>query len=1032
MLTIRKLLVSMLVFSLALTSIQAQILKGTVYDANTGNTLSSVKIEFKDEGISTLSDNDGSYDIQIPEYGGILLFSYPGYENQSFNIMTESVLDVSLVPSADDKVSIGFGSQNKDELTSTVAQIDGDAISNQPVQGLEQANQGRASGVFVQNNGGKLGQGATVRVRGGSSLTGSNQPLYVVDGVPLTSNSQSEINPNNIASMEILKDASAAAIYGSRAANGVVLITTKNGNSGKLKVDLDYQFGMSQTPKKLDLLSPEEYRAQFLEYGLREGLDALNIAVILDPDRFRPQRDLFEEILEDGSYDNYLKWAADGQFTLDDGSTVQFSDSEVLALIEGRLDSNKYQTDWQDEIFRTGLSHRMNLNLSGGNDYISYFGGVGYTSQEGILLGNKFDRINLDFNLAGNQSGNFSYRLGANYIHSNNYLLNDDQDLGSPMQAILLPPSDGYDPINNYKLHVRSLEYNPLTEINFSDNQESIDRLIGNVALKYQLAEQLSVNLDGGIDYFDSQRDRRQGPETLDGNPTGFSRLSTTSSMNYLSNLYASYDQLVAGQNLNITLGSSYQRSSTDFTFASARVNSLDFGESAIGYLSNPIPSTGNAFLSYFGRINYNLSGRYLLQVSGRADGSSKFGINNRFGYFPAVSAGWLISEESFLSEVSIINLLKLRGSFGLVGNTPDDDFIYRLNYYSIQYGNGQEGIRLSNLSNPDLKWETTQQLDVGLDFGLMDNRLSGSVNYYLKNTSDLLFPVPVSQTSGFDFTLQNLGSMENKGIEIELTSLNLSNNDLNWSTSFNITTNENVVTDLGGRKLISGVNAFLEGQPAGVYYMPLYSGINGITGVPKYEDGNGGLTEDYEEALASGRQVVGNPNPKLFGGLLNQISYKSLEFSFNFTFVSGVDKYNRTGEFLANSGILNLNQRADQVDRWYKSGDDASYPVLDPTQDNTYPSSRWLEDGSYIRLNNLMLAFYLPDRMISGMRLSYAKVYVGGQNLITFSNYSGYDPDSNYIDPFGGTIGANINRGIDDFTAPQPRVITTGFKIGF
>ncbi len=1028
----KKILLSAMVFILFATTALAQNLTGIVYDANSGLKLSSVKIEFKDEGTSTVSDNDGAYQITIPEYGGKLTFSLVGYMNQSFNIMTEKTLDVQLKPVDDKNITIGFGSQSKEELTSTVTQVDGAALGNQPVQDLEQANQGRASGVFVQNNGGKLGQGATVRIRGGSSLTGSNQPLYVVDGVPLTSNSQSEINPNNIASMEILKDASAAAIYGSRAANGVVLITTKKGQSGKLKVDLDYQFGLNQTPKKLDLLSPEQYRAQFLEFGLREGLDALNIAVLLDSDRFGPQRDLFEQILEDGSYDNYLKWAAEGQFELDNGQVINYEDSEVLALIEGRLDSNQYQTDWQDEVFRTGLSHRMNLNLSGGNENVSVFGGIGYTSQEGILIGNKFSRLNMDLNLTSDQSKAFSYRIGGNYVHSKNFLLNNDQDLGSPLQAILLPPSDGYDPENAYRLRVRSLEYNPLTEINFSDNLENINRLIGNAAFKYNLTDELSLNLDGGIDYFDSQRDRRQGPETLDGNPTGFSRLATTSSMNYLANLYANYLKPIGGQNLGITIGASYQRSSTDFTFASARVDDLEFEESATGYLSNPIPSTGNAFLSFFGRVNYNIAGKYLLQVSGRADGSSKFGVNNRFGYFPAVSAGWLLSEESFFSGVDAVSLLKLRGSFGLVGNTPADDFIYRLNYFAIQYGDGAEGIRLSNLGNPDLRWETTQQLDIGLDFGFLDNRFTGSINYYSKNTSDLLFPVPVSQTSGFQFTLQNLGTMENSGIEFEFSTLNVATVDFSWSTSLNITTNENIVTDLGGRNLISGVNAFLENQPAGAYYLPVYAGINEATGEAQYENGSGGITTDYEEALANGRRVAGNPNPDLFGGILNQLAYKNVELNFNLTFVSGADKYNQTGEFLANSGILNLNQRADQIDRWYKFGDKASFPVLDPAQDNTFPSSRWIEDGSYLRINNVMLAFNLPDRWISGMGISYGKIYLGGQNLFTFTNYSGYDPDSNYVDPLGGTITSNINRGIDDFTAPQPRVITTGFKIGF
>ncbi|MFT7019661.1 MAG: TonB-linked SusC/RagA family outer membrane protein, partial [Cyclobacteriaceae bacterium] len=1007
-----------------------QLLSGKVFSAADGATLSGVLISFPESTEKTTSGADGAYQIAIPEYGGQVVFTLVGYQIQRFNVMTEKVLDVSLQENATDQISIGFGSQSKEELTGSIAQIAGGDISSQPVQDLAQANQGRASGVFVQNNGGKLGQGTTVRIRGGSSLTGSNNPLYVVDGVPLTSDSQSEINPNNIASIEILKDASAAAIYGSRAANGVILITTKKGTSGKLKVDLDYQFGSSQTPRRLDVLSPEDYLAQFMEFGLRDGQNALQIIAGFNADA-RAQLDIFDAILADASHDNLKRWAQTGQFDLSNGTTYGYDDSSVLGLIEGRLDSNQYKTDWQDEIFRTALSHRMNINLSGGSENLSYFGGVGFTTQEGIIVGNEFDRVNIDLNVASNKDKKFSYQLGGNYVYSKNLLLNNDQDLGSPLQAILLPPSDAYDPANNYQLRVRSLEYNPLTEINYSDNLETINRLIGSAAFKYRLNDELSVNLDGGIDYFDSDRDRRQGPQTLEGNPTGFSRNSTTQSINYLTNLYANYRKDIAGQDLNITVGTSYQRSSTDFTFASARENDLNFGETAPGYLSNPIPSTGNAFLSYFGRVNYNIAGKYLIQASARADGSSKFGENNRFGYFPAVSAGWLLSKESFLSGSSVVSLLKLRGSYGIVGNTPDDDFIYRLNYFNVQYGNSVQGLRIANLANPDLKWESTAQLDVGLDFSLFADRVSGSLNYYQKNTSDLLFPVPVSQTSGFEFTLQNLGSMTNAGIEIELNTVNVSTGDFEWSSSFNITTNQNEVTDLGGRRLISGVNAFLENQPAGSYYLPVYLGINEITGEALYEGINGVPTANYDEALASGRRVAGNPNPELFGGVMNQLSYKNFDLSFNIIFVSGVDKYNQTGEFLANSGILNLNQRIDQLDRWYKPGDAASYPVLDPSQDNTFPSSRWIEDGSYVRLNNLMLAFNLPESLISNWGLGYFKFYVGGQNLLTLTNYSGFDADSNYIDPQGGAITANINRGIDDFTAPQPRVFTTGFKIG-
>ena len=572
-----------------------------------------------------------------------------------------------------------------------------------------------------------------------------------------------------------------------------------------------------------------------------------------------------------------------------------------------------------------------------------------------------------------------------------------------------------------------------MTEIYFSDNVETNNRIVGNLGAKYKLHENLSLNVDGGIDILDLIEKRRQGPETLDGKPTGLSSLAETSVFNYIIDAYADYIKSSGDNYISAVLGASYQRSNSDYTFSRARVNSIDEIEDDPDIYNPPIPSSGFAFLSYFTRINYSIRQKYIIQISGRVDGSSKFGLDNRYGFFPAVSAGWNISNEPFLSDNSTISFLKLKGSYGLIGNTPDEDFIYRTNYYIINYG-AEEGIRLSNLSNSSLKWETTAQLDVGIDFGFFTDRISGSVNYYQKNTTDLLLPVPVSQTSGFDFTLQNVGSLNNSGIEVEINTSNIERDNFSWYTSFNFSTNNTEIKNLGDddRKLISGVNAFLEGEPPGVFYMPVYEGVNSSNGDAEYSDGSGGITTDYDRALAYGRRVVGNPNPDFFGGLSNTLSFFNFDLDFLFQFVQGVDKYNQTGEFLSNSGILLLGQTADQVNRWIEPGEETGFSVIKPSVENTNPSTRWLEDGSFIRLNNVSLTYNLPADFVSKWGMNYFKVYVGGQNLLTFTNYSGYDPDTNYIDPLGGTIAQNIYRGIDVFTAPQPRTFTTGIKIGF
>ncbi|MDW3195660.1 MAG: TonB-dependent receptor [Cytophagales bacterium] len=985
------------------------VVSGKVTEEGNDIGIPGVTVAAKGSSASTITDVYGEFQLSVPEGTAALVFSSPGMLTKEVPLGSQTVFNTSLEPDnsvgSSDAVSIGFGEQSASELTSSIAQIKSDDISDAPVVDLEQANQGRASGIFIQNNSGKLGEGTSIRIRGGSSLSASNQPLYIVDGIPLASGSQNDINPANIESMEVLKDASASAIYGSRAANGVIIITTKSGKSGKMKIEADYQFGIGQTPKTLDLYTPQQYNQQVIEFTLR--------AISLDGEITRA---------------NLERWAAQGS------STIQLSGTDPSGIDEIRipvLDSLTFNTDWQDEVFRNAISNRANVNISGGTDQFNYFGGLSFMDQEGILIGNDFQRLSGRLNLGSQITSALSVDLSLNYAGTKDNRLNDDQDLGSPLQAIVLPPSDSFDPNDAYRLRVRSLEYNPLTEINFADNIETGNSLIGNLNLKYDFTDQLSLNVQGGTDFFDSRIERRQGPETLEGAGTGLSRLTEITVTNNIFTGFLDYSTTVNDNRLSAVLGTSYQTSTTETAFRLARVNSistLDGLSSTDASLQDvPIADSKFSFLSFFTRVNYNIDDKYIFQLSARADGSSRFSEDNRFGYFPALSAGWNIHNEDFFSS-NTFGTLKLKASYGLIGTTPEEDFLYRLNYISVNYGI-EDGIRVANLANADLKWETTAQTDIGLELGVLNDRITASVDYYLKQTEDLLFPVPVTQTSGFSAVLQNVGSMENSGFEFSISSLNVSTGDFSWSTSFNISTNKNEITDLNGQNAIVGVNAFLEGQASGVFYTRRYVGVDPGNGQALYDNGVGGTTTDWESAP---RMVIGDPNPDFFGGLTNNVFYKGLELDFLFQFVQGVDIYNATGEFLSNSGILNLGQTANQVNRWYAPGDNAPFPVMNPFQENTNPSSRFLEDGSYIRLKTLTLTYNFPSEIVSNWGLSYFKFYIGGQNLLTFTDYSGYDPDVNYIDPNFGTIERNISRGIDNFTAPQARTIISGIKIGF
>lgn len=979
---------------------QEQTLQGRIVDEQTNQPVVGAIVSVSGSSSFTITNTNGEFELSVSDTYQEITVSIKGYKTRKFYLGGSQKIELTLQSNAEESTSIGFGKQSRTEITSSVSSIKQDDVSVSPLINLEQTNQGKTTGLFVQNSSGKLGEGTTVRIRGGSSLSASNQPLYVIDGVPLTSGNQSNINPSNIETIEILKDASAGAMYGSRAANGVILITTKSGSDGKMKIDADYQFGISETPNKLNLYSPQEYRQQFIEYSLR----------FLSLDQYITKS-------------NLEAWEASGS------STITVGNDPVQ--LPSAYDSMTYNTNWQDKVFRTAASHRANVSLQGGTDEFTYFASAAYTSQEGILIGNKYDRLNGSLTLNSKLTSKLTAKMNLNYFYSKDFKLLEDEDVGAPLQAIVLPPADSYDPQNNYSLIVRKLEYNPLTEVNYSDNLGYNNSLVGNMALTYDFSNELSLEVNGGLDYNDYRSEIRQGPETRDGALTGRSQRGTQEVKNYIFNGWFNYrPEMTANHKIIAMLGASYQQSNTTASYRVANINSIDLlkglSENDPSLSITDIPGSASVYISSFGRFNYSFKEKYLAQVSARMDGSSKFGPDNRYGFFPAISGGWIISNESFMQNESPISFLKLKGSYGLVGNTPQDDFLYRQNYYRINYGD-QQGVRLGNLANPGLKWETTAQLDIGIDVGFFNDRVSASVDYYNKTTTDLLFPVPVSQTSGFSSVLKNVGTMENKGFEFNLSTINFQNNNFSWTTDFNISFNQNTVTDLDGANLIVGVNAFLENESAGVFYMRKYMGVDPTTGQALYDNGAGGTTTNWENAP---RQVVGDPNPDYYGGFTNSFRYKNFELSALFQFVGGADLYFETGEFLANSGILNLSQTTSQTDRWYNVGDDAKYPALDPFQENTSPSTRWLEDGSYLRLKTITLSYNLPEAMVARWKMNYVNIYIGATNLLTITNYIGYDPDVSYFDPLDGVIGQNISRGIDNFTAPQPRVLMTGIKI--
>ncbi|MDN5205189.1 TonB-dependent receptor [Fulvivirgaceae bacterium BMA10] len=1006
------LLLFALLFSATVTFGQDRTITGKVTDGTDQSGLPGVNIVIKGTSIGSITDVDGNYSINVPSSGGILVFSSIGFLPQEIEIGSQSQINIVMsqdVQQLSEVVIVGYGTQLKQDLTGNIAKVSGEEIRNIPVNSFESAIQGRTSGVFIEKSSGKLGEGIKIRVRGSSSISASNQPLYVVDGIPVTSENQgitnnqptnplADINFNDVESIEVLKDASAAAIYGSRASNGVVIITTKRGKAGKTNINIGYQFGVSEPSRLIDWMNAAEYREIYTEATLRwQGIDPITAT---DADRLAAQ-----QLLDTG-------------FGLIDGFSTDFDTD----------------TDWQDQAFNDDAGfQQLDISASGGNENTGFFAGLSYNDQTGILINNDFERISGRLNLDQKASDKLSFGLGLNFVRTELTRVSNDNAFATPLQLVALAPTQRAR-LDDGSPNPSTIYYNGLIE---KENAQAITvgyRTLGNLNATYQIIDDLAFRTEFGIDVLDNQDDNYQGRVTQDGSPGGQAESRSVRVVNYTTSSFFTYDKTInENHNLKGVLGMSYQQSNRNLTSIQARGFPTDDLNTIASAAENTFQSssqTAFSFLSYFGRVNYKLNDRYLIGLSGRIDGSSKFGDNNRYGFFPAVSAGWIISEESFLNGSSTFSFLKLRASYGITGNAPVANFGSLGQYAGAPYTT-TAGLRPWTLSSPDLKWETTKQLDIGIDFGILNDRITGELDYYVKNTDDLLLSRPLPAISGFTSIFENIGEMKNSGIEIVLNSQNIVG-DFSWSTSFNIAFNDNEVTKLNSdADIIAGRNRVRVGEPLGVFVSRQYAGVDPANGDALYYDEEGNTTNDIN---AAPNVVIGDPNPDFVGGLNNNFSYKGIELSAFFQFVQGNEVYNDGGRFQSNnaSGFVD-NQTRDQLARWRQPGDITDVPraeLVGGVGDGH--SSRYLSDGSYIRLKTLTLGYNFPQEILSRAKLSSAKIYVSAQNLVTITDYEGWDPEVNFTGTNRTTTTTNIVQGTDFYTAPQARTISFGVNIGF
>ena len=1007
---------------------QDQTISGTVTSEEEG-PLPGVNVLVKGTTLGTVTDLDGNYRISAPNEESILVFSSIGYTSQEIAVGNQSAIDVVLVPdvqSLSEVVVVGYGTQERRDLTGAVSSVDAEELKNVAITSVEQGLQGRVAGVNIVQQSGQPGAAMQVQIRGIGSI-GNSEPLYVIDGVPVindnnatgssSTNALNSINPSNIASIEILKDASAAAIYGARAANGVVLITTKRGEAGEAKVQLDAYTGIQEPWRLLELTDINGYKEISDELTDNAGLP--RVVALQQP----------EELVN--------------------------------------------RTNWQDEMFGTAPINSINLGVSGGSETAQFNVSGNYMKQEGILRETDFDRFSLRVNTDFTK-GRFKFgesmafsRTKANELTTNffaiihyppNRPVFDEDNVGGYSGNRIIDEQDANNPVGEAEL--------------FTD-QTTRYRVIGNIYGEYEIVDGLSYRLNLGGDFIYGNRYRYRPPYQFgDRRNQPFATIDEENaySLSPLIENTLNYSKTFGKHDLGVLVG--YTRQS--YERRRARAQGRNTVNSVVRVLDgvNEVPAVEGgleefALVSYLGRLTYSYADRYLLTANIRRDGSSRFSPGNKFGVFPSASVGWRISEESFMEGVGFVSDLKLRGSWGQTGFQEIGNYGFQaelrntLNY--LIGGSLVTGVAQRDLAANNLVWETSTQTNIGLDIGLFNNRVLLNADYYIKETDDILIPVPPTLISGVrggnDSPTLNVGSVRNRGLELALT-YRQSSGDFQYSITGNLATLDNEFLSLGGGQPITSgevnvtrVTRIDEGLPIGSFYGYVTDGIfqneaeveahaeqpNAEPGDIRFKDISGPDGVPDGVINADDRQYIGDPIPDITYGLSLNATYKGFDFNAFLQGVEGVELYYGYRYFAA--GMLrpfNFEQRT--LNRWTGPGTTNEIPRAiggDPAN-NTRESDRFIGDGSFLRCRNLTLGYTVPFTTLEniGGFFSNVRVYVTAQNLFTLTEYEGYDPEvgsqTNGGEGNNGPDRASRGRGIDNGQFPQARTYMIGAQITF
>ena len=980
-----------------------------------GDPVEAATIKDRTSGTTATSDKDGNYRISLTVGAHVLEISAKNMQNLEEAIQVAegqtSLPEITLIPSGSDVgevVIIGYGTTTKRDLTGSVTSLKGSEVQDMPAQSFEAAIQGKAPGVQITTGSGVAGSGSLVRIRGVASISASGDPLYIVDGIPISqnyfvngnnggfnNNPLATLNPEDIESIDILKDAAATSIYGSRGSNGVILITTKRAKKGGLKFDFTSRVGSSQPTYLPQMLNASQFLQMYQEAWENDG--------------------------------------GTGRATLPNNISWE--------------DALKTNTNWVDETMGTGLKQMYSLGTTYRKNKFGAYLGLTSDNNGSFVIGSRYKRNSARLNLDFEPIKNLTLTISSSYSQGINNRVDGAWSGGfGAAMSTALPIYPIYDTSGNF-WRPGSGGLNPVAVRKLKDWRTTENRTINNFKATYKISDKWSVSAFGAIDNMDFFEDIYEPKALINSNHEGIAKRSPRSTFNYNYNLVTNYNILnTEKQSLDAMVGSEFQKSvvKSSFIEVSDMSNALykgDQGGEKSTRFERQNATEAFAFASYFLRMNYKLQNKYILQFTMRSDGSSRFGPNNAYGFFPAISGAWVVSDERFMHHFSRNNFLKIKAGFGRTGNTPNENYAWRGTFTPPQnsFGyNGNPSIFPTRLENPDLKWETSDVFDFTVEGGLMKNRITWEVSYYNKKTNGVILDLAVPRSLGFSSYYDNVGAVSNTGIEFSFTSRNIVKKLFSWSTQFNIARNYNKILNIGvyTQDAVSGGTndtRVVVGQPIGTNYVVKFSHVDPATGRPVYLDKNGNETMTWSN---NNRVAVGSVLPKAVGGLTNNFTWKNWNLSCLFVYKLGGNIYNSSAK-RQNGVVTDWNMTTDYFDHWRQPGDISKYPKLSmqtdqyglPPDPYQYNTTLFLEDGSYLRLRNISVGYRIPAKWF-GKTIQSSRITFTGTNLLTFTKYTGGDPE--IARDFENPADRNMSSNITYLTAPQEKSYNLTLNLTF